>query len=305
MYRLSLPSRVDKIEFGDHSYYIKRDDLIDRDFSGNKARKFHYYLQSDMPHIKKVVSYGSNQSNAMYSLSVLAKIRGWEFDYYVDHIPSYLIENPQGNYAAAIDNGMNIIEAKVDIELIDSDDTLFIQEGGREESAEYGLRILADEIEEFRVSHQIEALDIFLPSGTGTTALYLQKHSLSRVFTTPCVGDESYLKKQFLMLESDISHHPTILNIEKKYHFGKLYKESYEIWQQLQRETAIEFDLLYDPKGWITLLHHRDIFVNPILYIHQGGLIGNESMLARYMRKYGEYVYPPNMQKLATKLANQ
>ncbi|SFV54966.1 pyridoxal phosphate-dependent deaminase, putative [hydrothermal vent metagenome] len=288
MYRLSLPSRVDEIEFENHSYYLKRDDLIDIDFSGNKARKFHYYLQSDLPHIKKIISYGSNQSNAMYSLSVLAKIRRWEFDYYVDHIPTYLRENPQGNYAAALDNGMHIIEGEIDVDLANSDDILLIQEGGREESAEYGLKILADEIEEFRVSNQIEALDIFLPSGTGTTALYLQKHSSSRVFTTPCVGDESYLREQFSMLESDTSHHPTLLNSNKKYHFGKLYKEFYKIWRELQSQTAIEFDLLYDPKGWITLLSHREIFTNPILYIHQGGLIGNESMLPRYIRKYKE-----------------
>ncbi len=286
MYGLSLPSRVDEIEFDGDSYYIKRDDLIDRDFSGNKARKFHYYLLSDLPHIKKLISYGSNQSNAMYSLSVLAKIRGWEFDYFVDHIPSYLAENPQGNYRAALANGMHIIEGNIDSDSTD-DSILFIHEGGREQSAEYGLKILADEIEEFRVSRQIETPDIFLPSGTGTTALYLQKHSSSRVFTTPCVGDESYLKEQFSMLESDRSQHPTILNMDKKYHFGKLYRESYEIWQELQTQTAIEFDLLYDPKGWMTLLSHRDIFVNPILYIHQGGLIGNESMLPRYKRKYG------------------
>lgn len=287
MYSLSLPSRVDEVAFENHSYYIKRDDLIDRDFSGNKARKFHYYLQADLPEIKKIVSYGSNQSNAMYSLSVLAKIRGWRFDYFVDHIPHYLRDNPQGNYAFALNNGMHIIEGDIDLALMNSDDALFIQEGGREENAKYGLEILASEIDEFRISRGLEALDIFLPSGTGTTALYLQQYTQSKVFTTPCVGDSNYLREQFLMLESDISLHPIILDNEKKYHFGKLYKNSYQIWRELKEQTGIEFDLLYDPKGWLTLLKHRDIFDNPILYIHQGGLLGNESMLPRYIRKYG------------------
>jgi len=285
--KLTLPSPIEEKLFEGYSFSLKRDDLIHSDFSGNKARKFHYYLNQPFPNIYRLVSYGSNQSNAMYSLSLLARIRGWRFDYFVDHVPSYLKENPQGNYDAALKNGMNIIEGEVDIDLTYSDDILFVQEGGREESAEYGLKILADEIDEFRVSHQIETLDIFLPSGTGTTALYLQNHSPSRVFTTPCVGDESYLKEQFSMLESDISHHPAILNSEKKYHFGKLYKNFYQIWQQLQSQSGIEFDLLYDPKGWTTLLSHQEIFTNPILYIHQGGLIGNKSMLPRYIRKYG------------------
>jgi 1-aminocyclopropane-1-carboxylate deaminase/D-cysteine desulfhydrase-like pyridoxal-dependent ACC family enzyme len=49
---------------------------------------------------------------------------------------------------------------------------------------------------------------------------------------------------------------------------------------------GIEFDLLYDPVGWLILLENPEIFQKPTLYIHQGGLIGNESMLARYQRKY-------------------
>ena len=52
-------------------------------------------------------------------------------------------------------------------------------------------------------------------------------------------------------------------------------------------EAGIEFDLLYDPIGWQVVLDHLDILGDKIIYIHQGGLIGNESMLLRYKRKYG------------------
>jgi 1-aminocyclopropane-1-carboxylate deaminase/D-cysteine desulfhydrase-like pyridoxal-dependent ACC family enzyme len=44
--------------------------------------------------------------------------------------------------------------------------------------------------------------------------------------------------------------------------------------------------MLYDPIGWITLIENPKILKKPTLYIHQGGLIGNESMLERYRRKY-------------------
>ncbi len=66
-------SPIEEKVFRGQKIYIKRDDLLNPNFSGNKARKFYYYLLKDFPNIKKVVSYGSNQSNAMYSLSVLAK----------------------------------------------------------------------------------------------------------------------------------------------------------------------------------------------------------------------------------------
>jgi 1-aminocyclopropane-1-carboxylate deaminase/D-cysteine desulfhydrase-like pyridoxal-dependent ACC family enzyme len=287
MKTLNFPSPIQSITFDKQQCYLKRDDLIDPDFSGNKARKFHYFLQNDFPGIDKLVSYGSVQSNAMYSLSVLAKIRGWKFEYFVDHIADYLKEQPHGNYKAALDNGMKIIEHSDVISNKHDNNVLFVEEGGRQKEAEFGLRILAEEIASWQVENGLKELNIFLPSGTGTSALFLQKHLPSnRVYTTACVGDEIYLKKQFLELEEDESYHPEILSLEKKHHFGKLYKENYKIWLKLQQQTGVEFDLLYDPLGWRVLLVHPEVFSKPTLYIHQGGVLGNESMLPRYERKY-------------------
>ena len=277
------PSPIQKIHFEDLDYLLKRDDLLDKHFSGNKARKFHYYLHNDFPKISKIISHGSAQSNAMYSLSVLAKMKGWDFDYYVDHIASYLLDNPHGNYQGALENGMSMKIGEMPQSY--DEGTLFIPEGGHMQSSEYGISLLAKEINE---SYHDRVVDIFLPSGTGTTALYLQKYTDFKVYTTPCVGDSDYLKEQFTCLEKETSLHPEILDLEKKYHFGKLYREFFEIWIKLKKETEIEFDLLYDPKGWLTLLKHQSHFKNEILYIHQGGLLGNESMLKRYGRKFNE-----------------
>jgi len=286
MKTLHFPSPIRSITFEKHHFYLKRDDLIDADFSGNKARKFYFFLHNDFPDINKLVSYGSAQSNAMYSLSVLAKMKDWEFEYVVDHIADYLKEHPHGNYKAALDNGMKIIEEE-SVSSTYPKDVLFIEEGGRQKEAEFGLRALAEEISAWQEEHDLRELNIFLPSGTGTTALFLQKHLPSiRVYTTACVGDQNYLKKQFLALEKDENDHPVILSLDKKHHFAKLYKENYKIWLKLQQQTGVEFDLLYDPFGWRVLLAHPEVFSNPTLYIHQGGVLGNESMLPRYERKY-------------------
>jgi 1-aminocyclopropane-1-carboxylate deaminase/D-cysteine desulfhydrase-like pyridoxal-dependent ACC family enzyme len=282
---LKLPTRIEEITYKGQTFYLKRDDLIDPDFSGNKARKLYYYLIYDFPKIKKLISYGSNQSNAMYSMSVLAKIKGWEYEYFVNHIPDYLRENPQGNYGEALKNGMKMSAGQFEPDK-NNESILSIKEGGRQKEAEMGIKILADEITTWQKEQGIERLNVFLPSGTGTTALFLQKNSLFNVYTTPCVGDEEYLRSQFYELESDLSLHPTILNTPKKYHFGKLYRDYYKIWLELRQQTGVEFDLLYDPKGWIVMMANLQIFSEPTLYIHQGGLIGNESMLLRYRRKY-------------------
>ena len=298
MQKLAIPSPVERIRFEGREYFLKRDDRIHPDFSGNKARKFYHWLEGEFPDIRKVVSYGSVQSNAMYSLSVLAKMRGWEFAYFVDHIPTWLRKNPIGNYRAALENGTAFYE-QTDIKKGKwGKEVLFVEEGGRQPEAEEGIRLLAREIVEWQERNGIEVLTVFLPSGTGTTALYLQKncslltaHSslTTKVVTTPCVGDARYLRRQFAMLESDEKLWPTVLDTRKKYHFGKLYREFYRLWLELYRQTGVEFDLLYDPKGWLTLFEKKMWESGgEILYLHQGGLKGNESMLPRYRRKYPE-----------------
>lgn len=214
-------------------------------------------------------------------------MRGWEFEYYVDHIADYLKENPHGNYKAALENGMSVREHGIGSREQLGEEVLLIDEGGRQKESEFGIRLLAEEIIQWQQEQGIEELNVFLPSGTGTTALFLQKHLPdNKVFTTPCVGDSEYLKIQFFQLEKDESFHPMILSLAKKYHFGKLYRDNYKIWLKLRKQTGVEFDLLYDPLGWRVLMEHIGLFDSPVLYVHQGGVLGNESMLPRYERKY-------------------
>lgn len=281
-------SPFEKRSFQNQFFYLKRDDLLHKDFSGNKARKFHYFLTHDFPTIKRVVSSGSNQSNAMYSLSVLARLKGWEFIYVCDHIPSFLKENPMGNYKAACENGMKVIEshAREDEILVYCDEkTVHIEEGGRQKEAEEGVAVLARELLADIQRENIQNPYLFLPSGTGTTALFLQKHLPFPVYTCPTVGDSAYLQKQWTMVETETTHFPIILTTAKKFHYGKLYPELFELWQRLKNEMDVVFDLVYDPVGWSVLLEHLPHLQGTPIYVHQGGILGNSSMEERYKRK--------------------
>ena len=295
-----INSPIEQIKFNNQSFLIKRDDLLHIDFTGNKARKFYYFFKNDFPNITTLISHGSNQSNAMYSLSVLCKLKGWKFIYYTHHIPLYLKENRQGNYKYALENGMElkIFEENKTIEDIefDKNNTILIKESGAIQEASYGLEILAKEIKAYTDKNNIQDLKVFLPSGTGTTALFLQKYFINQcdkseyaieVLTCPCVGDIEYLKKQFSVLENDEKLHPTILKPKKKYHFGKLYQENFQIWKELKEQTNIEFDLLYDPIGMSTFLKYLKDKSSMFLYIHQGGIKGNVTMIERYRYKWG------------------
>jgi hypothetical protein len=74
----------------------------------------------------------------MYSISVLAKLKNWKFIYYVDHLPSYLEDNPSGNLKYALDNGMELKIGSWDSEK-KYQNKLFISEGGAISEAKYGL----------------------------------------------------------------------------------------------------------------------------------------------------------------------
>ena len=342
---------------------------MDGEFNGNKARKLEYFLHAGLGGIKRVVSYGSSQSNAMYSLSVFAKMKGLEFHYVVSNLNSNLAANPIGNFKFALENGMKIYVDKdrrararalayelaglkegeicggEAANLIDNrsescsnlkntsgsnlskfdeqtelagvksseyinhkssnfkksanpsssnlpaaqdcfiGDSLFINEGVWQPQAETGFISQARQIERWADSEG-KTVDIFLPSGTGTSAAFLAKHVKFDVFTCPCVGDANYLKSEIEALTPNSK--VRILPPPKKYHFGDLKPELYQIWCEVCEQTGIEFELIYDPVGFLTMMANLGAFKNEILYIHQGGALGNISQKLRYERKFKE-----------------
>lgn len=372
---------------------------MDGEFNGNKARKLEYFLHAGLGGIKRVVSYGSSQSNAMYSLSVFAKIKGLEFHYVVSNLSSNLAANPIGNFKFALENGMKIYvdkdrrararalayelaglkeseicgddalnlmdgsgrngsnlskfnellgftdtnlsaknmsnsqsEIAPNLQNLDGEnlskfdesaklmdanfsecirhkssnfeksadqtssnlpaaqdcfigDSLFINEGVWQPQAEAGFISQARQIERWAEAEG-KTVDIFLPSGTGTSAAFLAKHVKFDVFTCPCVGDADYLKNEIEALTPNSK--ARILQPPKKYHFGDLKPELYQIWREVCEQTGIEFELIYDPVGFLTMTSNLGVFKNEILYIHQGGALGNISQKLRYERKFKE-----------------
>ncbi len=278
-------SPISKIILDSRSFYVKRDDLVDKYLAGNKYRKLYTLLQTPSNKLNKIISYGGTQSNAMLAIAAMCKDKGWEFVYYSKLITQTQKNDNCGNYFHSIRLGMQHFEIKNELykDYIASlrinleDKTFIIDQGGAVLEAQEGLEVLAKEIKK----ENLNCKSLATPSGTGTTALYL---ALSlpdyKVYTTPCVGDVAYLKKQMNALHK-IPDNLIILEPKKKYHFAKPYPEFLEIQKKLLN-TRIEFDLLYAPAMWKALLEQTD---EEIIYIHSGGITGNESMLKRYKQK--------------------
>lgn len=275
-------SPISIIEIEGRDFYVKRDDLIDPFLAGNKYRKLYALLQTPSNKYHKIISYGGTQSNAMLAIAAMCSKKGWEFIYYTKPLSKRLKEFKEGNYFNAIKLGMRHVELEhscykeyiSSLRLSLDVKTFVIDQGGADVSVKEGLSILAQEIRDANLDVKCVAT----PSGTGTTALYLALALPEyKVYTVACVGDVSYLKEQMQAL-SFIPENLIILKSSKKYHFAKLYPEFLEIYKKLLT-TGIEFDLLYAPSMWLSLLEHTN---EEILYIHSGGITGNESMLRRY-----------------------
>jgi len=282
---LSLSSPIEHHRFHSFSFYLKRDDLIHPILGGNKIRKLYFLLGYPKP-IHTIVSFGSMQSNAMAAIALIAKMKKWRFIYYT-RINEALLAKPQGNLRFALEQGMELrsIEAmpydRSIAHTIYQDRTLFIPEGGRCTEANVGIQILAKQIDGWMEEQGCD-LPIILPAGTGTTAYFLQEALPHRkVFAVPCVAGEAALLSQFEALGKKA---PQILAPPKNYRFAKPYKELYLLWSDLTEQTGVEFDLLYDPVAFSAIVHAK---IQKFFYIHQGGLLGNETMIERYKAKFG------------------
>lgn len=287
-----MPALFEKISFEDKDFIVMRDDLNHPIFSGNKARKLAYILNNPkkFSQVDTIVSFGGNQSNFMLALSQLAKIKKWNFHYWIKPLPKFLNENKNGNLKLALKNGMQLFETSEHLELETiknnykkNNSLYFFDQGGSNTKAEEGISECAQEIKEYCQTNNFTDYSVAIASGTGMTALYLEKYLPKKVYTIPCVGDLNYLRQQFYGIDKNLNH-PKIISPGFKSSFGQLDLSNYHIYKQLLVETDIEFDLLYDPVAWRVLLENYNMLTKPILYIHCGGVSGNETMIARYQR---------------------
>jgi len=279
-------SPISQLTLEGREFLVKRDDLFDRYLSGNKYRKLHTLLKTPKEELTTIISYGGTQSNAMVAIAAMCKSKGWNFFYYTKPLNSVMKEQKFGNFFDALTLGMQHSEIENDFykEFISGlrvnldEKSFLIDQGGADRSAQNGMRVLAEEIRE----QNLDFNAICTPSGTGTTALFLAKELPEyRVYTVACIGDSAYLEEQMLALVDELPKNLVILEPRKKYHFAKLYPEFLEIQSKL-KESGIEFDLLYAPLTWQTMLEKTD---EKILYVHSGGVSGNISMYSRYEKK--------------------
>lgn len=322
--RISAPSPVTTCEVRGRRFLVKRDDEwrlggdLGAGISGNKARKLLRFALEG-PRCGVVASMGGHQSNAMVAMAALCRARGVRFVYLAKPVPRWLRKTPSGNFARGLALGLELVPLNAETyrrcandaafrddllrDVVDGlDDVVqrnvtWLPQGGAAAGAEYGLRGLADEILEIG-----RPVNVVLPAGTGTTALFLARHldkSPCRVFAVPCATDARVLKRDMRLLDAEtgsLGVFPHILDrplppTEPKFRFGTPSLREWNLWSELRR-AGLFLDLIYAPHTWDVLLRSLEAEEeslldddSDILYLHCGGVEGVATQLTRYRRE--------------------
>ena len=280
------------IKRNDISLYIKREDLIHPEISGNKYRKLKYNLeQATLENKSTLLTFGGAFSNHISATSFAGKLHGFKMIGVIrgnelgDDLENTLQINPTLRFAHECGMQFKFVTrsdyrnktapefiAKLAIEM---GDFYLVPEGGTNELAVKGCEeILSEETEQFDV--------ICLAVGTGGTisGLINSVKEHQKVLGFPA------LKGDFLQHEiKKYVHQTDNWKLNTDYHFGGYAKTSNELItfiNQFKKETSIPLDPVYTGKllyGIVDLINKGYFEKNTrILAIHTGGLQGIEGM---------------------------
>eukprot|EP00045_Choanoeca_perplexa_P009200 m.87728 g.87728 ORF g.87728 m.87728 type:complete len:385 (+) comp14793_c0_seq1:172-1326(+) len=213
---------------------IKRDDCLD--LEGNKARKLYLLataqdcqpllsctpLETDESdnrpltsqeqavahHLRQLppqlISWGGNQSNAMMAIAQLCQHRGWDFSYLTPQL--HAKASSKSNHEATRCLDTNFIWSSSDeasqtvLASLQPSEHLIVRQGAAGWIAALGFLQLALELSKQLSTTAVKHWYLLVPSGTGTTALWLQAavnylRLPATVVTIPAVGSATTLTR--------------------------------------------------------------------------------------------------------------
>jgi len=298
----NLPSPLQKLEhpiaikFG-IDLYVKRDDLIHNEISGNKWRKLKFNIEK-YKHNKynSILTFGGAYSNhiaatassgKLLNIPTIGIIRGEELNI-----------NSNQTLKNAHKNGMELIFVsrskynerydRIYHEELRSQfgNTLIINEGGANYHGVIGCGEILSEMN-FTPDY------VYTASGTGTTAAGLLLSSVStKIISVPVFKKGGFIQNeikdlliQFQLGEDELNEKMSLLNLNLTNHFGGYGKHTAELINfinEFYSFTNLKLDQIYTGKMMFALIN--DIKMgkfkagDKIIALHTGGLQGLSSI---------------------------
>lgn len=281
-----LPSPLQKLELSwcreaKVELWIKRDDLIHPQVSGNKWRKLKGWLRLFREQGKKeILSCGGAFSNHLVALAAVARmaripasalVRGDELNENSNEVLQYC--HRQGLKLEFIGREAYRKWRLEPPEL--AEDMLWIPEGGKGAPALEGCAELAAEI-------PLWTDEVLLACGTGTTCAGISVHFVAqakpmRICAVSVLQAESWMLRDIEAL-SGIEN--SLLEIEHRFHFGGYAQhtpELTEFCENFSSETGIPIEPTYTGKAMFALRERlregRYPAGSRVVMIHSGGVL--------------------------------
>jgi len=272
---------------------IKRDDCIHPVISGNKARKLiHFMDRAEQVPPQGVVTMGGNRSNFLHALGYFCFEQGIPLKVYIrGHRPKVLHRTLS-----------DLTQWQVDLEFIDKEhfsnlrerapvldgkyrDWIWLPEGGSNLDAVLGIEAAIFELD-------WEPNYIFVPVGTGATALGLALGCASRGWSTKVIGivalkGAHQLDEQLQHWAQRLNRHlPVNLHLDHRFcgrGFGKIDQKLIDDQRQFETLLGCPLEPVYSVKA-LRGLHFwlcEELIAkgSRIIYWHTGGLQGNSTQL--------------------------
>ena len=297
-----LPSPLQKINHSiaqkyDVALYVKRDDLIHPDISGNKWRKLKFNIEKYKQNkYDSILTFGGAYSNHIaatakagqeLNIPTIGIIRGDELN-----------ENSNDTLKKAHENGMKLVfvsrskyseryERICHEELrAEFGNTLIVNEGGANFYGVLGCAEILNEID-------FEPDYVYTASGTGTTAAGLLLSSTqTKIVSVPVFKNGNFIKDevrnllgQFQLSPEDLQDKMNVLSLNLDAHFGgygKFNTELIHFINSFYDESFIKLDQIYTAKMMFALLNDiqsgKIKAGSQVVALHTGGLQGLSSI---------------------------
>ncbi len=290
--------------------WVKREDLIHLQLSGNKWRKLHFNLRSALEMGKKqVLTFGGAYSNHLYATAAAAQLMGWPA---IGIVRGEAVKPLNPTLRFAQDSGMDLrfvsrsdyrrgVDLAAELGLIKAD-TLVLPEGGTNVLALRGCAEITEEMEE----QLPEWPDyIVLCCGTGGTAAGLiagLKDRAEVIGFSVLKGDfhqkiiADWLLKYQQAFPDQLSSIPQRWSINTQYHFGgyaRFQPSLIDFINESRDNYQLPLDPIYTGKLFYGLLDliAKDYFPpqSRILALHTGGLQGIQG----FNDRHGPLIHTP------------
>jgi 1-aminocyclopropane-1-carboxylate deaminase len=271
--------------------YLKRDDLIDKDISGNKWRKLKEHITLALvKNVDTIETFGGAFANFLPAVAAAGKNKGLKT---VGTVRGEEVSNPTLDYCRKLGMELRFASrsefkelARELREVIVKGKTLVVPEGG---ASKYGVYGCEDIVNEIIIDFDVITVD----AGTGATAAGMLKalktHQTLVVFPVLKGG---WMKGEIVKLYEEAYQETCPGNFEviEDYHFGGFVKWNTELIQFIRffkTKYDVQLDPIYTGKQLygVTDLIGKGYFKDAenIISVHTGGLQG----IAGFEKRFG------------------